>query len=140
MKKVISILLIVVLVFSLVGCSAGTTASNNANAEMSTIDKIKKNGKIVIGTAPGYMPFEMKDVDGNFVGYDIDMGNAIAASLGVKVEWKQFEFSGLIPALQTGDIDLILAGMTIRGDRAAAVSFSNPYYATGQVLLVAASD
>ena len=98
----------------------------------STLDTVQKAKKIVIGSAPGYLPFEMMDKQGNFIGYDIDLGRAIAKSLGVEVEFRQFEFSGLIPALQTGDIDMFIAGMTIRGDRALAVSFSNPYYATGR--------
>jgi polar amino acid transport system substrate-binding protein len=106
----------------------------------STLDTVQKAKKIVIGSAPGYLPFEMMDKQGNFIGYDIDLGRAIAKSLGVEVEFRQFEFSGLIPALQTGDIDMFIAGMTIRGDRALAVSFSNPYYATGQVLMVPGSD
>jgi polar amino acid transport system substrate-binding protein len=138
MKKLCTLLLAVVLMFSLVGCSGGTTGTE-AQAN-STIDNILERGTLIVGTAPGYLPFEMKDVDGNFIGYDIDMGNAIAESLGVEVEFRQFDFSALIPALQTGDIDIIISGMTIRGDRAAAVSFSNPYFETGQVLMVPSSD
>ena len=138
MKKIISIIMVITLVFSLVGCTATTTASGGQEA--SVLTKIQKNKKVDIGTAPGYYPFEMKDTSGNFIGYDIDVGYAIGESLGVEVEFKQYEFSGLIPALQTGDIDLILAGMTIRGDRAAAVSFSDPYFAGGQVLMVNKSD
>lgn len=106
----------------------------------STIDKILSEKKIVIGTSPGYLPFEMLDKQNNFIGYDIDLGRAIAKALGVEVEFRQFEFSGLIPALQTGEIDMLIAGMTIRGDRALAVSFPNPYYATGQVVMVSARD
>lgn len=109
-------------------------------ATPSTIDKALKAKKIVIGTAPGYLPFEMLDKEGNFIGYDIDLGRAIAKALGVDVAFRQFEFSGLIPALQTGEIDMLIAGMTIRGDRALAVSFPDPYYATGQVIMVPASD
>lgn len=111
-----------------------------ALAATSTLETIQKADKIVIGSAPGYLPFEMMDKEGNFIGYDIDLGKAIAESLGVEVEFRQFEFSGLIPALQTGEIDMLIAGMTIRGDRALAISFSDPYYATGQVLMVPASD
>ena len=139
MKKIISLLLIVSLIFTLAGCGSSTTATGGTQG-LSTLTKIQENKKVVIGTAPGYFPFEMKDTDGNFIGYDIDIGYAIGESLGVEVEFKQYEFSGLIPALQTGDIDLILAGMTIRGDRAAAVSFSDPYFATGQVLMINGSD
>lgn len=114
--------------------------ASSAFAADSVLDKVLKKGTIVIGTAPGYFPFEMKDKKGEFIGYDIDLGRAIAASLGVKVEFRQFKFAGLIPALQTGDIDMLIAGMTIRGDRAKAVSFSNPYYLTGQCLMVPKSD
>lgn len=115
-------------------------SSGAALAATSTLETIQKADKIVIGSAPGYLPFEMMDKEGNFIGYDIDLGRAIAESLGVDVEFRQFEFSGLIPALQTGEIDMLIAGMTIRGDRALAISFSDPYYATGQVLMVPAGD
>ncbi len=139
MKKIVSLLIILTLLSSLVACGSSTTTTSGGQ-EISTLTKIQQNKKVVIGTAPGYYPFEMKDTEGNFIGYDIDIGYAIGESLGVDVEFKQYEFSGLIPALQTGDIDLILAGMTIRGDRAAAVSFSDPYFAGGQVLMINKSD
>lgn len=109
-------------------------------APKATIEKVLGAKKIVIGTAPGYLPFEMLDKEGNFIGYDIDLGRAIAKALGVEIAFRQFEFSGLIPALQTGEIDMLIAGMTIRGDRALAVSFPDPYYATGQVVMVPAKD
>ncbi|MDR1741170.1 MAG: transporter substrate-binding domain-containing protein [Synergistaceae bacterium] len=115
-------------------------AAGTAFAADGTLDKVVKAGKIVIGTAPGYYPFEMVNKKGEFIGYDIDVGNALAEALGVKAEFRQFEFSGLIPALQTGEIDIILAAMSITGKRALTVSFSNPYFETGQVLMLPASD
>jgi len=123
---------------SLIGCTQQT--ANPASKQSSTIDNVLSKKKLVIGTAPGYLPFEMKDTQGNFIGYDIDLGKAIGSALSVSVEFKQYSFSALIPALQTGEIDMLIAGMTIRGDRALAVSFSNPYYATGQVLMIPTSD
>lgn len=126
------------MIVTAVGCSQ--QASNQNTKVQSTIEKALSKKKIVIGTAPGYLPFEMKDKQGNFIGYDIDLGKAIGAALKVDVEFKQYGFSALIPAIQTGEIDMLIAGMTIRGDRALAVSFSNPYYATGQVLMIPAKD
>ncbi|GED31547.1 MULTISPECIES: transporter substrate-binding domain-containing protein [Brevibacillus] len=120
------------------GCSqeAGGTVSGP-----STIQKVLDKKKLVIGTSSGYFPFEMKDKDGKFVGYDMDLGTAIANALKVEVEFKDFtDFGGLIPALQTGDIDMVISGMTIRGDRALAVSFSDPYYSSGQVVMVPKKD
>lgn len=136
MKKWFLLVISLLLVVLAAGCGNSSTSDNAA----STIDKIKSKGTIVIGTSPGYLPFDMKDKKGNFVGYDMDLANAIGKALNVKVQFKQYDFDGLIPALQTGDIDMVLAGMTIRGDRALSVSFSNPYYQTGQLLMVPNKD
>ena len=119
------------------GCSEATSGEE---AGPSTIDNVLKEGKLVVGTAPGYFPFEMIDVNGDFVGYDMDTARAIGEALDVEVEIRQFEFSGLIPALNSGQIDMVIAGMTIRGDRALAVSFADPYFETGQVLMLPKDD
>ncbi|MDR3231486.1 MAG: transporter substrate-binding domain-containing protein [Synergistaceae bacterium] len=131
MGRIFSILLACMLVVGL---------SLTAEAADGTLEKIVKAGKIVIGSAPGYYPFEMMDKKGEFIGYDIDVGRAIADALGVSAEFRQFEFAGLIPALQAGEIDILLSGMSITGKRALSVSFSLPYFETGQVLMVRKSD
>jgi len=118
----------------LAGCSSNQ--SQQQTATKSTIEAVKAKGELVVGTAPGYFPFEMVDKSGNIIGFDIDVAQEIAKQLGVKLKVERFSFDGLIPALQTGKIDMIIAGMTIRGDRALSVSFSDPYYVTGQVLMV----
>ncbi|GAA4707503.1 transporter substrate-binding domain-containing protein [Brevibacillus fulvus] len=136
MNKLVLTFLVLLMLF-VTGCSQETGVGQ---AAPSTLDQIKERKKLIIGTSPGYPPFEMRDKERNFVGYDIDLGKAIAESLKVDVEFKEFEFSGLIPALQTGDIDMVISGVTIRGDRALSVSFSNPYYTSGQVLMIQKGD
>lgn len=136
-RKLLSISLLCVLLLLLNAC---TQAESTADPASSLLTKVQEKKKLVIGTAPGYFSFEMLDKNGEFVGYDMDLGRAIGNSLGVDVEFKQFKFDALIPALQTGDIDIVIAANTIRGDRAKAVSFSNPYYATGQIVLVSSKD
>jgi len=136
MKKIITAMLIIT-VLIIAGCSSN---EGGTTAEKSTLQNVLDKKKLVIGTAPGYFPFDMKDSDGNFVGYDIDLANEIGEWLDVEVEFKQFAFDGLGPALQTGDVDLLIAGMTIRGDRALAMSFSNPYYMIDQALMVPSAD
>ncbi|HZG80196.1 MAG TPA: transporter substrate-binding domain-containing protein [Brevibacillus sp.] len=136
--KRLSFLFLTFLLMLLAGCSQ--EAGDGGTGGPSTIQKIIDRNKLIIGTSPGYFPFEMKDKQGVNVGYDMDLGKAIADALKVEVEFKDFEFSGLIPALQTGDIDMVISGMTIRGDRALAVSFSDPYYSSGQVVMVPKSD
>lgn len=136
MKKWLTATLMIA-VLLVAGCSKD---AGGVTTENSTLQNVAKNKKLVIGMSPGYFPFDMKDPNGDFVGYDVDTANAIGEWLKVDVEYKQFTFDGLVPALQTGEIDMILAGMTIRGDRALVVSFSNPYYKTGQALMVPAKD
>lgn len=137
MKKMAFLWLAILLVF-VTGCSQEVGGGGATGP--STIQKIVDRNKLIIGTSPGYFPFEMKDKQGVNVGYDIDLGKAIGDALKVEVEFKEFEFGGLIPALQTGDIDMVISGMTIRGDRALAVSFSDPYYSAGQIIMVPKSD
>jgi len=114
------------------------TEAPKAAAPKSMIDRVKDRSskELIVGTAPGYYPFEMIDKKGNIVGFDVDTGNKIAEALGVKAKFERYGFDGLIPALQTGKVDIIIAGMTITPKRALAVSFADPYYATGQTLLV----
>jgi len=139
MKKwLVAVLMITVLIVA--GCS--NDSGGGVSTENSTIQKALKEKKLVIGMSPGYFPFDMKDPNGDFVGYDVDTANALAAALGkdIKVEFKQFTFDGLVPALRTGEVDMVFAGMTIRGDRALAVSFSDPYFQTGQAVMVPGTD
>ena len=137
-------LVVSVLIAALTGCGSQQAAKQAQPASTeapkpapkSTIDRVKEKGELVVGTAPGYFPFEMIDKQGNIIGFDIDIAKKIAETLNVRLKVDRYGFDGLIPALQTGKIDMIIAGMTITGKRALAVSFANPYYATGQVLMV----
>jgi polar amino acid transport system substrate-binding protein len=74
------------------------------------------------------------------IGFDIDIANAVAKKLGVKLEIKDTKFEGLIPALQTDMIDFVAAGMTATPERAKTVDFSQVYYTGLQVLIVKADN
>lgn len=128
MKKLFSCFLIMMMFLSLGGHALAE--------EMTTLEKIKDREKIIIGTAPGYFPFEMIDNQGEVMGFDIDMAEAIADQLGVELEIKSFQWAGVIPALQTGKVDMLIAGMTITPKRALKVTFSQPYFDTGLAMLV----
>jgi polar amino acid transport system substrate-binding protein len=95
------------------------------------------NQQIVAGTAPGFPPFEMKNDQGDLVGFDIDLLEAVVGETDYSLsEWKTFEFSSLIPALQNDRIDVIAAAMTINEERKKTISFSDPYYNADQSVLV----
>ncbi len=83
-----------------------------------------------IGIEAAYPPFASKTPEGNIVGFDYDIGNALCAEMKVKCTWVEQEFDGLIPALKVRKIDAILSSMSITDDRKKSVDFTNRYYAT----------
>lgn len=88
-----------------------------------------------VGTSAGFPPFEYIE-DGEIVGFDIDLMEAIAESQGFEVEFTDISFDSLIPGLNAGTIDIVAAGMTITEERAQVVDFTDPYYSANQALLV----
>lgn len=102
----------------------------------SALDKVLETKILVVGTEPEFKPFESKDSDGNFVGFDMDMIRAFAEDLGVEIQIEEYAFTALVPALDTHKIDMIISGMTANEERARSVTFSELYYETPICLLV----
>jgi len=87
-------------------------------------ERIKTAGKLVIATMPNYPPISFKDPATNQLsGFDIDLGEAIGKELGVKVEWQEIAFAQMLPSLQTGRVDTVLAGMSDLPARREQVDF-----------------
>lgn len=102
----------------------------------STVDKIKSEGKLVIGTSPDYPPFETLDDQMNVIGFDIDVMNEVAKDLGVDLEIVQMDFGSLIEGLKAKKFDAVAAGVTITDDRKEQVDFSDPYIAGNDALVM----
>lgn len=94
---------------------------------------------IIVATDTAFVPFEFKEGD-KYVGFDIDMWDAIAADIGVSYELRPMDFNGIIPALQTGQVDVALAGITIKDSRKEVIDFSDGYYDSGFLLMVPADS
>ncbi|MBV6690368.1 glutamine ABC transporter substrate-binding protein GlnH [Xanthomonas euvesicatoria pv. euvesicatoria] len=91
--------------------------------------------ELLIATDTAFVPFEFKQ--GNeYVGFDIDLWAAIAKEMGVTYQLKPMDFNGIIPALQTHNVDAALAGITIKEERKQAIDFSDGYYDSGFLLMV----
>lgn len=95
--------------------------------------------KLVVATDTAFVPFEFKQGD-RYVGFDIDLWAAIAQELKLDYQLKPMDFSGIIPALQTKNIDLALAGITITDERKKAIEFSDGYYKSGLLVMVNADN
>ncbi|MBG0789608.1 MAG: basic amino acid ABC transporter substrate-binding protein [Desulfovibrionaceae bacterium] len=102
----------------------------------SALDKVKEAGVITVGNSPDYPPFESIGDNGERVGFDIDLLNAIAAKMGVKINWVTMDFAAIVTAVQSGQVDMGMSGFSISPERAEQVSFSDPYIASGQVIVV----
>lgn len=95
--------------------------------------------KLVVATDTAFVPFEFMQ-DGEYVGFDIDMWNMIAEELELEFDLRPMDFGGIIPGLQTGQVDVALAGITIRADRAEVIDFSDGYYDSGFLIMVPADS
>ena len=95
--------------------------------------------QLVVATDTAFVPFEFKKGD-KYVGFDIDLWDAIAKQLNLSYSLKPMDFSGIIPALQTRNVDLALAGITITDERKKAIDFSDGYYKSGLLVMVKANN
>lgn len=88
-------------------------------------------------TDPSFVPFEMMDPDsGKMVGFDMDILAEVAKRSGFDYDLRTMDFNGIIPALQTGNADVAIAGITITEEREKIVDFTDPYYDSGLRILV----
>lgn len=135
MKNVIRVLSGLLVVAFLVACgpaaqpAAGNPAAGTPAAESSTniLDKIVASGTIKIAVPEDTPLFGALAADGSYEGYDIDIANMIAQDLGVKAELVPVSSQNRIPFLTSGKVDLIIANMGIKPERALVINFSNPY-------------
>ena len=122
-------LLSVVAALGLSGCDQPNTTASSTPA--TTADKVYK-----VGVDNTYPPFEFTK-DGKLIGIDVDLITAIAKDQGFKIDIEQMDFSGIIPAMQAGMLDIGMGGMSITDKRKETVDFSEPYFAAGVSLVVA---
>jgi len=104
--------------------------------EGSNLHKIIERGTLVVGMELKFWPFEYVDASGTPKGFDVDIAKTVADRLGVKLEIKDMAWTGLIPALAAGKIDLIISGITGTLERAKSITFTSPYYTTGLCALL----
>ena len=123
MKKIIALVLMVLMV---VGCFAGCGSNEK---------------KLLVATNAEFEPFESLNADGEIVGFDIDLMNAIAKKMGYEVKYENMEFDGVVAAVANGTTDLAISGLTINAKRKKSVNFSDPYYSgAAQILIVGKDD
>jgi polar amino acid transport system substrate-binding protein len=125
--------LMVVLCFTVLPAALGADIEL---AKKSTLEEILDRGELRVGFEAGYLPFEMADKKGNFIGFDIDVAKEMAKAMGVKFVPVNTAWDGIIPALVTKKFDILISGMTITQERNLKINFADPYIIVGQTILL----
>lgn len=132
MKKLISTFLVSsLLLTSLTACGSSTSETADTTNDLGTIE----SGKLYVATNPTYAPFEYMDGT-EMAGFDIDLLNAVADMAGLEVEYTALDFDNIIPAVQSGQYDIGMSGITVTEERKGSVLFSDPYFASGEVAIL----
>lgn len=100
----------------------------------SVITQIQREGVIRIGLSL-FVPWSMRDVNGELIGFELDVGRQLAEDMGVEVEFVPTAWDGIIPALQAGNFDVIISGMSVTTQRNLSVNFTDPYAYSGLAVL-----
>lgn len=130
---VVRMALVAVLIFGMVGVSSAGKVQNELTRE-STLETIVRRGAVRVGFAT-FVPWAMKNKEGNFIGFEIDVMTRFAEDMGVAVEPINTKWAGIIPALLSGKFDVIIGSMGITPQRNLKVNFSIPYYYSGLELM-----
>lgn len=107
---------------------SSSTQSSEAAANYTLVE----DGKLIIGTSPDYPPFENLE-DGEYVGFDIALGKAVAEKLGLEASFTTIQFDGIIPAIVSGgQVDVGISGFSVDPEREKQVDFTDAYYTDDQ--------
>ena len=99
------------------------------------LSRISESGTLRVGMSAGQPPFNVRNRDGKIIGMDVDLANLLANALDVKLELVDMPFGELLPALESGKIDLVLSGMTATLQRNMRAAFVGPYHVSGKSIL-----
>ncbi|MCY3995287.1 MAG: transporter substrate-binding domain-containing protein [Rhodobacter sp.] len=113
---------------------AAAQQATQALASESVIERIKQDGVIRIGLSL-FVPWSMRDRNGELIGYELDVGRKLAEDMGVEVEFVPTAWDGIIPALVAGTFDVIISGMSVTAQRNLTVNFTDPYAYSGLAIL-----
>jgi len=120
---ILSLALLLTLTFAVAG-TAGTV-----------MDRIQKKGELVVGITGSQPPLNTTTKDGKIIGFDADIAKMIAETMKVKIKFATMPFSKLLPALEAGQVDMVISGMTMTPERNLKVAYVGPYYISGKGVL-----
>jgi len=131
------------IVVLMIGCFLAGCAEMNQTTKASSspvMDRIAARGELKVGVSGDMPPMNMATKDDKIIGMDVDLAAMIAEAMGVKLSLQRIDFKGLLPALESGSIDMIISNMTMTPDRNLKVAFVGPYFISGKAFLTKRSS
>ncbi|GEB34214.1 amino acid ABC transporter substrate-binding protein [Brevibacillus parabrevis] len=146
MKKLLFSVLTSALLVALAGCGSSSSQAPQNNAspapaaseekkEQNLLEKVKADGKILIGTEGTYSPFTFHDQSGKLTGYDVEVVTEVAKRLGVEPVFQETQWDAMFAGLDSKRFDVVANQVGIRPDRQEKYDFSNPYTVSTAVLV-----
>ncbi len=117
-----------------VATSGWAQSATQGLSSESVIETIKQDGVIRIGLSL-FVPWSMRDKNGDLIGFELDVGRKLAEDMGVEVEFVPTAWDGIIPALVSGNFDVIISGMSVTAQRNLTINFTNPYAYSGLAIM-----
>lgn len=134
--KIAAFSMVSVVAFSLVGCGNGKTNTNESEATTETLSK----DVLIVGLDDAFPPMGYRDENGEIVGFDIDLANALGEKIGKEIEFQTIDWSMKEAELNAGNIDFIWNGYSISDKRKEQVDFSVPYLKNKQIIITLADS
>jgi len=124
------LVLLALLLLSMSACQM-----TKGGADSPRLDRVLERGELRVGLSGSQPPLNMTDKGGAVVGFEVDVVEALAGSMGLKIRYVRAPFAELLPLLERDEVDLVISGMTITPERNARVAFAGPYFISGKSLL-----
>ncbi len=132
-RRMLGVALGAVVATGMATSSWAQSATQELSSE-SVIETIKQDGVIRIGLSL-FVPWSMRDKNGDLIGFELDVGRKLAEDMGVEVEFVPTAWDGIIPALVSGNFDVIISGMSVTAQRNLTINFTDPYAYSGLAIL-----
>jgi polar amino acid transport system substrate-binding protein len=139
MRKTRGILALMVAV-GLMAMWCQVSAADESTRVSPVLDRILTKKELVVGTAASMPPLNMTTKDGQIMGMEVDLAQLFAGGMGVKLTLKPMHFNELLPALEAGQVDMVLSAMTMTPQRNLKVAFVGPYFASGKSILAKSAN
>jgi polar amino acid transport system substrate-binding protein len=130
-----SIVKVVVSTLVVVGVALGGSAFAAAHDEAGVLSRIVKSGELRVGMSGSQPPFCVKSKTGELIGYEVELAKLLANAMGVELKIVEKPFGQLLGALEAGEVDAVMSGMTMTPERNVRFAFVGPYMVSGKSIL-----